>query len=361
MEIGNMTYYPPKGMICLDEVEKCMNMSKFSAETASAVDNSSEIQIDASIVASLKKYVELVAAAYKENPFHNFSHACHVTMSVHKLLSRIVAPELTPDQYNLVKEGGDDLAKHLNDYSHGIVHDPMALFAITFAALIHDVDHQGVSNAQLAKEHPELAKNYRDKSIAEQNSVDVAWDILMMDQFKALRKCIFESKEELLRFRQLLVNVVLATDIFDKELNALRRERWTEAFSNKEPGSDVNDLRATIVIEHIIQASDVSHTMQHWHVYRKWNARLFKEMREAYRAGRMGTDPATFWYEGEIGFFDNYVIPLAKKLKECNVFGVSSHEYLTYAVKNREEWADRGEQLTAELIAETSWAELYRS
>jgi hypothetical protein len=25
---------------------------------------------------------------------------------------------------------------------------------------------------------------------------------------------------------------------------------------------------------------------------------------------------------GEIGFFDFYVIPLAKKLKECGVFGV---------------------------------------
>jgi hypothetical protein len=29
--------------------------------------------------------------------------------------------------------------------------------------------------------------------------------------------------------------------------------------------------------------------------------------------------------------FDNYVIPLARKLKECNVFGVSSDEYLNYA------------------------------
>jgi len=351
----DMTYHPPEGVICLDEIKKCMNMSKFSAETATAFETFSDIQIDPSIVASLKQYVELMAGAYKDNPFHNFSHACHVTMSVHKLLSRIVAPELTADQYNNMAQRGEiELAKHLNDYSHGIVHDPWALFAITFSAMIHDVDHQGVSNAQLAKEHPELATNYRDKSIAEQNSVDVAWDMLMMEQFKDLRKCIFETKEELLRFRQLLVNVVLATDIFDKELNALRKERWTEAFSNSEPGADVNNLRATIVIEHVIQASDVSHTMQHWHVYRKWNAKLFKEMRAAYHAGRIGTDPATFWYEGEIGFFDNYVIPLAKKLKDCNVFGVSSHEYLAYAVKNRDEWADRGKELTEELVAETS-------
>jgi 3'5'-cyclic nucleotide phosphodiesterase len=91
--------------------------------------------------------------------------------------------------------------------------------------------------------------------------------------------------------------------------------------------------KATIVIEHIIQASDVSHTMQHWHVYRKWNRLLFREMYEAYRCGRMASNPVDFWYQGELSFFDNYVIPLGRKLKECNVFGVSSDEYLNYASK----------------------------
>ena len=43
-------------------------------------------------------------------------------------------------------------------------------------------------------------------------------------------------------------------------------------------------------------------------------------------------------------FFDNYVIPLAKKLEECGVFGVSSDEYLNYAVQNRNEWEQRGEE-----------------
>lgn len=47
--------------------------------------------------------------------------------------------------------------------------------------------------------------------------------------------------------------------------------------------------------------------------------------------------PADNWYKGELGFFDFYIIPLAKKLKECGVFGVSSDEYLNYAQKNRQE------------------------
>ena len=65
-------------------------------------------------------------------------------------------------------------------------------------------------------------------------------------------------------------------------------------------------------MEHLIQASDVSHTMQHWHIYRKWNARLFHEMHAAYKSGRTDTDPSERWYKSELWFFDNYVIPLAK-------------------------------------------------
>ena len=37
-----------------------------------------------------------------------------------------------------------------------------------------------------------------------------------------------------------------------------------------------------MVVEHLIQASDVAHTMQHWQVYAKWNERLFVEMYTAY-------------------------------------------------------------------------------
>lgn len=88
----------------------------------------------------------------------------------------------------------------------------------------------------------------------------------------------------------------------------------------------------------LIQASDVAHTMQHWHVYRKWNERFFIECYAAFKNGRAEKDPSTRWYEGELGFFDFYIIPLAKKLKECGVFGVSSGEYLDYAMKNRNEW-----------------------
>jgi hypothetical protein len=77
---------------------------------------------------------------------------------------------------------------------------------------------------------------------------------------------------------------------------------------------------------------------------------LFQECYQAYRMGRADQDPSMNWYHGEIGFFDFYVIPLAKKLKECGVFGVSSDEYLNYALQNREEWVTRGEEIIHEMM-----------
>ena len=71
---------------------------------------------------------------------------------------------------------------------------------------------------------------------------------------------------------------------------------------------------------------------------------------KAYKTGRAENNPAESWYRGELGFYDFYIIPLAKKLKDCGVFGVSSDEYLNYAEKNRKEWEERGEEVVAQMI-----------
>ena len=157
-------------------------------------------------------------------------------MSVNKLLSRIVAPDVKVDM-----DAGDD-AKHvqqlyalqLHDHTYGITSDPLTQFAVVISALIHDVDHRGVPNGQLAEEGKALFTAYNGKSVAEQNSVDIAWNHLMNnDEFKELRACIYSNQEELKRFRQIVVNTVMATDIFDKELSALRKNRWDKAFQEK--------------------------------------------------------------------------------------------------------------------------------
>ncbi|CAB9506382.1 Receptor-type guanylate cyclase gcy [Seminavis robusta] len=315
-----------------------------------------EVDLPAVVVTELRFYVAAIASGYRKNSFHNFEHASHVILSATKLLKRIAYA----DGHNNNEEGITTLDLH--HFTYGISSDPLTQFAVVFAALIHDVGHEGVPNGQMAKELPDIAGLYNNKSVAEQRSVDVALELLMLPKYKHFRECICATESEQKRFRQLLIHCVLATDIFEKDLKAKRNLMWDLTFHpsdekkeeetsvpaahmNKSFRQDDMNTKATIVLEHVIQASDVSHTMQHWHVYIKWNERLYEEMYAAYKAGRAEKDPSDGWYKGELWFYDNYVIPLAKKLRECGVFGVSSDEYLTYAEMNRAEWEQRGEEL----------------
>lgn len=271
---------------------------------------------------------------------HNFEHASHVLLAVVKLLGRIVAP----DDEKIESD------KFLHDHTFGITSDPLVLFACAFSALIHDVEHAGVANSVLVAEGSPLAVRYRNRSVGEQNSVDAAFRILLLDDFKALRSAIYRTPEELVRFRQLVVNAVAATDVWDPQLASMRKERWNRAFNdaysdyNKCLSQDDIDRKASTVLEHLITASDVSHCMQHKAIYLKWNECLFHEQFLAYQQGRCPKNhPAEYWYKGELWFFDNYIIPLAHKLENCGIFGVSSVEYLDYAMQNRREWEENGE------------------
>jgi hypothetical protein len=214
----------------------------------------------------------------------------------------------------------------------------------------HDLDHPGVPNAQLVKEQSRTAKIYANRSISEQQSLDMAWDLLMDPSYQQLVRTICGTQDELKRFRQVLVNAVMATDIACRDLKASRTDRWEKAFHKDAVADEENrDRKATIVIEFLMQASDISHTMQHWEVFRKWNENLFREMYLAYLNGRAEKDPSSFWFEGEIGFFKYYIIPLAEKLKECGVFGVSSNELLHYAQNNLAMWEQHGKDVVQEL------------
>ena len=268
-------------------------------------------------------------------------------------MRRIVRPEG-------VDYDRDDIAvaRDIHESTYGISSDVLMQFSVVFSALIHDADHTGLTNAELNNMRTNASRFYRNKSVAEQNSVDLAWRLLFDARFQELRSCIYTTTAELKRFRQLIVNAVMATDIADKELKQLRDGRWSDAFDTEEcPVSGLLgklnvDRKATIVFECIVQASDIIHCMQHWQTYQKFNKRLFEERYLAWLNGHFDKDPSLGWYGGELWFYDNYIIPLAEKLNKCGVFGVSYDENLTWARENRREWESKGQDIVAELNAE---------
>ena len=177
-------------------------------------------------------------------------------------MARIIAPSDLDRAYEIKSLGADK--------TYGITSDPLTQFSCLFSAVIHDVDHPGVPNVTLVAEETELAQKYNNKSVAEQNSVDLAWNLLMGPKYQALRSAIYSNEVEMRRFRQLVVNSVMATDIADKDKKVFRNARWDRAFHETviENEHDSINRKATIVIEHLIQASDVSHTMQHVSILR---------------------------------------------------------------------------------------------
>jgi len=85
------------------------------------------------------------------------------------------------------------LSKEIHETTFGISSDPLMQFAVVFSALIHDVDHTGLTNNQLMKEEDPLAVKYHGKCLAEQRSIQVAWDTLMEDKFTAHGGQVYRS------------------------------------------------------------------------------------------------------------------------------------------------------------------------
>ena len=77
-----------------------------------------KVQLSNDVKRQLKSYVQCIADMYRENPFHSFEHASHVTMSTVKLLTRIVAPA-TIDYSDMCYKDKENAKLH--DHTYGIV------------------------------------------------------------------------------------------------------------------------------------------------------------------------------------------------------------------------------------------------
>lgn len=80
-------------------------------------------ELSEAVLSQLSEFVGRMLQGYKEVPYHNREHAYHVVISVNKLV---------------------DLMILSGKNTFGLRNDPLSLLALTMAALIHDVEHQGI-------------------------------------------------------------------------------------------------------------------------------------------------------------------------------------------------------------------------
>jgi hypothetical protein len=185
------------------------------------------------VLKQLQKFVRCMFDGYKKVEYHNVLHAYHVVLSASKLLDIML--------YAPSSKQGLPLPP-----CYGLRNDPLMLFAQVFAALIHDVEHQGVTNRQLAAENDRLAVLYNDQSIAENWSCYVAFSEFLQDQFKDLRKVCFVDEDSYLKFRKNVVSLVLATDIASPERTQIGKSKWKEAFGETQETIERKQRQAKI-------------------------------------------------------------------------------------------------------------------
>jgi len=385
----------------------------------------------------LLNFVRIIASMYNDVHYHKFEHATHVAESTDTIFSLITAAYAS----STGSSPAHPTIPHSSAY--GVTFDPIVLLAMIFGALVHDVEHQGVSNKQLVHETDPIALKYDNLSVAENNSIAVSFVLLNEDRFRKLRECMFGSSSSSLksykynenhltflkvmeadecRFRQVVVNIISATDIASTDQVKAVQSRWESAFGcephqhekcariihdecaihnkisstssqieSKATNTYMNsccikpqdssiirsidnasvcngaafqcnlnksglcraccaNLRTASTLELIIQAADVSHTMQIWSIFLKWNKLLLDELRDANKSNR-GPDCTGNWFQGQIDFFDGYILPLARRLEQCKIFGVLGSLFYENAMSNRSRWVEEGRTICHSILS----------
>mmetsp|Transcript_20590 Transcript_20590/g.26635 ORF Transcript_20590/g.26635 Transcript_20590/m.26635 type:complete len:456 (+) Transcript_20590:347-1714(+) len=326
-------------IVNLIRVERPLDSCKYLVQSS----DGNFFQLQQPIHNNLTNYVGQIASMYRGVNYHSFMHATHVTLSIDKMI------EMMLDEHN-EECGGKRI-----DHCFGLYHDTMSQLCLVFTALVHDVDHTGVCNKDLVKGGSDLAIAYNNLSIAEQHSLAIAFSVLFEPDFDNLRDAMFATSEDYLNFMDVVTELIIHTDLGSPKIKE-SKNMWNKAFGEDLENAlqcnntNVADNRLKgLVMEVFIQAADVAHNIQSWENFILWNHRLYDELRHSYLQS-MGDDPTPNWFRGQISFFDGYIIPLAKKLRQCGVFGKAGGMFLSCVLENRQRWIAEGERVTKMFI-----------
>lgn len=319
----------------------------------------------------LLDYVHTVASLHNQVEFHSFEHVSHVTMSMNKLIDAIA-------------EGSRNEEIPATIYSN-LWSDKFTHFTLLFSAMIHDVCHTGQSNKILETIKHNIAIKFKEAS-AERNSIDVALSLLNERRFRNIRKAIMPTAKDRIDFGKVVFWALLCTDIASPDRLKASKSRYDAVYEAKEAGlrssfefdkqlcpvmpyyyelttklklseadlkENQSDLCITapgmercVTVEHLMQVSDVAHLMQSFDNFLKWNFRLYKELMACYKKGLM-PDPTQNWAIGQVGFFENYIIPLAERTEKIRGSSICSLHLSENAKNNMARWKEEGEVITA--------------
>ncbi|KFP77716.1 Calcium/calmodulin-dependent 3',5'-cyclic nucleotide phosphodiesterase 1C, partial [Acanthisitta chloris] len=232
-------------------------------------------------ISALVSFVEALEVGYSKhkNPYHNLMHAADVTQTVHYLL-----------------------------FKTGVVHwlTELEIFAMIFAATIHDFEHTGTTNNFHIQTRSDSAILYNDRSVLENHHVSAAYRLLQEDEEMNILSNL--SKDDWREFRALVIEMVLATDMscHFQQIKAMKN-----ALQQPE---GIDKPKALSLLLH---TADISHPAKTWDLHHRWTMSLLEEFfRQGDKEAELGLPfsplcdrKSTMVAQSQIGFIDFIVEP----------------------------------------------------
>ncbi|XP_028289357.1 calcium/calmodulin-dependent 3',5'-cyclic nucleotide phosphodiesterase 1A [Parambassis ranga] len=238
-------------------------------------------------VSALMSFLDSLEAGYSKhkNPYHNLMHAADVTQTIHYLLLKT-----------------------------GMVHwlTELEIFAIIFAAAIHDYEHTGTTNNFHIQTRSETAMLYNDRAVQENHHVSAVYRILQDDDMNIFSSL---SRDDWSNLRNLAVEMVLATDM------SCHFQQIKGMKSLLQQPESIDKPKALSLLLH---TADISHPAKRWDLHHRWTASLLEEFfRQGDKEAELGLPfsplcdrKSTMVAQSQIGFIDFIVEPTFTVLTE---------------------------------------------
>ncbi|XP_030060209.1 LOW QUALITY PROTEIN: dual specificity calcium/calmodulin-dependent 3',5'-cyclic nucleotide phosphodiesterase 1C [Microcaecilia unicolor] len=232
-------------------------------------------------ISALVSFVEALEVGYSKhkNPYHNLMHAADVTQTVH---------------YLLLKSG---VAHWLTE---------LEIFAMIFAAAVHDYEHTGTTNNFHIQTRSDAAILYNDRAVLENHHVSSVFRLLQDDEEMNILSNF--SKDDWREFRILVIEMVLATDMscHFQQIKAMKN-------ALQQPEA-IDKPKALSLILH---TADISHPAKAWDIHHPWTMLLLEEFfKQGDKEAELGLPfsplcdrKSTMVPQSQIGFIDFIVEP----------------------------------------------------
>jgi len=174
---------------------------------------------------------------------------------------------------------------------------PYDMLALLLSAICHDLDHCGVSNSKLAEVQDPLAVRYK-VSPLESNSVTLTFEVLQLEGCDVLSSLPAEAQTHI---KNLLSDLIMATDITNTETVAFVQEEWKKNTENAafDWGSDA---ARTALLRMCLLCADIGIVSEYFDIFIHWVRALFAEINVMLN----GKLDLTNFYEGQLKFLGGY-------------------------------------------------------